>query len=123
MGFGNMTEQQPANLDPVRQERWDNWADSRICNIVDSAVEGLADEVGMVTGQQANKIFELLEIVQVLATGNDFLRGRIDQITREFKHQNGIEHKVTSRMTIATEEEHTSRVSKTVAIIDGILAE
>jgi hypothetical protein len=124
-------QQQPATLDPVTQERWDAWCDARIDNRIDCVAEelnGLADEIGVVTGQQANKIIEVLEIMQVLAIGNDFLRGRIDQVTREFKGQNGIEHKAISRTierTIATrtEEERTSTVSQVVESIEEILSE
>jgi hypothetical protein len=49
---------------------------------LDNIVEG---EVGKAVSMQHKKISELLEIVQVLAVGNDFLCGRIDQIQREFK--------------------------------------
>lgn len=49
---------------------------------LDNIVEG---EVGRAVSLHHKKISELLEIVQVLAVGNDFLCGRIDQIQREFK--------------------------------------
>jgi hypothetical protein len=80
-----------------------------------------------VAGRHAQKIYELLEIVQVLAVGNDFLRGRVDQVTREFERQNGIEHKQASRTvqqkTIATttEEQRSSTISQTLSIIDEVL--
>jgi hypothetical protein len=117
--------QQPNALDPVAQAAWDNWCDARISSHLDSYAEVIADEVGTVAGQHTQKIFEILEIVQTLAVGNAFLLGRIDQLTREFKRQNGIEHKQVSRTerTIATTtEQHTSRVSKTLAIIDEVLS-
>jgi hypothetical protein len=118
--------QQPNTLPPEVQQAWDAWCDARIDSFIDPVLEGLADEVGTVAGQTTQKIFEILEIVQVLATGNDFLRGRIDQITREFKHQNGIEHKQVSRTerTIATthEERTSTRVQQVVRTIDEILA-
>jgi hypothetical protein len=120
------TQQQPNILPPEVQAAWDRWCDARIDNHLDSFTEVMAEELGTTTGQQAQKIFELLEIMQVLAVGNAFLCGRIDQISREFKHQNGIEHKQapkTIERTIAatTEEERTSRVSKTLSIIDEVL--
>jgi hypothetical protein len=124
--------QQPNILEPSVQAAWDNWCNARINDhidsIIDPALEGLAEEVGTTTGRHTQKIFELLEIMMVLAVGNDFLGGRIDQIQREFKHQNGIEHKQAPRTierTIATttEEQHTSRVSKTLSIIDEILTQ
>jgi hypothetical protein len=118
--------QQPNILDPTTQAAWDAWCDARIDSFIDPVLEGLADEVGTVAGQTTQKVFEILEIVQVLAAGNDFLRGRIDQITREFKHQNGIEHKQVSRteQTIATthEERTSTRVSQVVKTIDEILS-
>ena len=120
-----LTAPQPNILDPTTQAAWDAWCDSRIDSFIEPVLEGLADEVGTVAGQTTQKVFEILEIVQVLATGNDFLRGRIDQITREFKHQNGIEHKQVSRteQTIATTEERTStRVQQVVKTIDEILS-
>jgi hypothetical protein len=123
-----MTQQQqqqaPNILPPEVQQAWDCWCDGRVDSIIDPALEGLADEVGTTTGRHTQKIFEILEIVQVLATGNDFLRGRIDQIAREFKHQNGIEHKEVSRTVqkiATTEEERTSKVSQTLSIIEEVL--
>jgi hypothetical protein len=119
-------QQQPNILPPEVQAAWDTWCDARIDSQLDSFTDLMAEEVGATEGRHAQKIFELLEIVQVLAVGNEFLRGRIDQITREFKHQNGVEHKQAGRTierTIATttEEEHTSRVSQTLSIIDEVL--
>jgi hypothetical protein len=118
--------QQPNTLDPVTQAAWDAWADERIISHLDSYTEVIAEEVGTTTGQHAKKILELLEIMQVLATDNAFLCGRIDQITREFKHQNGIEHKQVSRteQTIATthEERTSTRVQQVVRTIDEILS-
>jgi hypothetical protein len=121
-----MSKIQPNILDQTMQAAWDAWCDARIDNRTDSIIEGLAEEVGTVAGQHTQKIFELLEIVQTLAVGNAFLSGRIDQLTREFERQNGIEHKEvrTVQRTIAattTEEEHTSRVSKTLEIVDEVL--
>jgi hypothetical protein len=118
--------QQPNTLDPTTQAAWEAWCDSRIDSFIEPVLEGLADEVGTVAGQTTQKVFEILEIVQVLAVGNDFLRGRIDQITREFRHQNNIEHKQVSRteQTIATthEERTSTRVQQVVRTIDEILA-
>jgi len=118
-------QQQPNILDPVTQAAWDNWCDAKISSHLDAYTEVIAEEVGTTTGLHAKKILELLEIMQVLATDNTFLCGRIDQLTREFKHQNGIEHKEvrTIERTIATttQEERTSRVSKTLSIIDEVL--
>jgi hypothetical protein len=121
-------QQQLATLDPVTQKRWDDWADGRVdigLEVIREDLNELADEAGAASGRHAQKIFEVLEIMQVLAVGNDFLRGRIDQLTREFKHQNGIEHKAirTIERTTKTEEEHTSKVSQVVSVIESILAE
>jgi hypothetical protein len=120
-------QQQEPNILPASvQQAWDAWCDARINSVIDPALEGLADEVGTVAGQTTQKIFEILEIVQTLAVGNDFLSGRIDQISREFKHQNGIEHKEvrTIERTIATthEERTSTRVQQVVRTIDEILA-
>lgn len=118
-------QQQPNILDPTTQAAWDNWCDERIISHLDSYTEVIAEEVGTITGQHAKKILELLEIMMVLAVGNAFLCGRIDQLTREFKHQNGIEHKQVSRteQTIATTtEQHSSRVQRVVRTIDEILS-
>jgi hypothetical protein len=72
-------QQQEPNILPASvQQAWDAWCDARINSVIDPALEGLADEVGT-----TQKIFEILEIVQTLAVGNDFLSGRIDQISRE----------------------------------------
>jgi hypothetical protein len=79
------------------------------------------DEIDTLAGQHDKKIFELLEIVQVLAVDNDFLRGRIDQITREFKGLTRKQASKTIERTIATTEEQSSRVSKTLSIIDEVL--
>jgi hypothetical protein len=73
--------------------------------------------------QHEQKIFELLEIVQLLAVDNAFVSGRIDQMTRDFKV---ITHKQASRTierTIATKtEEQSSRVSQTtLSILDEVL--
>jgi hypothetical protein len=97
-------QQQEPNILPASvQQAWDAWCDARINSVIDPALEGLADEVGTVAGQTTQKIFEILEIVQTLAVGNDFLSGRIDQISRH-------------------EERTSTRVQQVVRTIDEILA-
>jgi hypothetical protein len=115
----------PNILPPSVQEAWDRWCIAMIDNRmhrVHEDIDGLADEAGMMAGQHAQKIFEILEIMQVLAAGNEYLRGRLDQISKEFKAQHGIEHKETTVATTMIEEERTSKVSKVVSVIDSILA-
>jgi hypothetical protein len=79
-------------------------------------------DVGVSDGQQDKNIFELLEIVKVLADGNDFLSGRIDQISRDFRAQHGITQQKTVETRTTIEQQRTSRVSQVVRTIDEILA-
>jgi hypothetical protein len=121
-----MTTQQPMPniLDQTTQAAWDAWADERIDNQLESYTEAIAEEVGIITGRHAQKIVELLEIMQVLAVGNAFLGGRIAPTTRELKYQNGIEHKQapkTIARTIATTTTEESTLSKTLSIVDEVL--
>jgi hypothetical protein len=116
----------------------DEASDADLVRLVAAAMGDVGGAIGPLAGAALTALAADLEataaagsiaavnpVVQVLAVGNDFLRGRIDQITREFKHQNRIEP--TSRTierTIATrtEQERISRVSQTtLSIIDEVL--
>ena len=86
------------------------------------ALEDLVLELREVFGQERRKMLELVEVCRLLAGDNRYATGRIDQIGWDFKAQRGIMQQ-QSVETVVTEEQRTSRVSKTVGIIDQILSE
>jgi hypothetical protein len=150
-------QQQPepniADLHPAVQKRWDDWFSTNFFqhwramkpkiekklsksfhNInenfrgVEKEFDGVYGEIDEVAGQHDKKIYQLLEIVQVLSVDNAFLSGRIDQIQREFKGLTRTQAVTPARKqaktierTIATTTEEERRVSKTLSIIDEVL--
>jgi hypothetical protein len=123
-----VTQQQPREpniLPPQVQAAWDVWCDARINSHLDSFTEVIAEEVGTTTGQHAKTIFEILDILGLLVKGkgNEFIAGRLHQITKEFKHQNEtIEREVETVETRTIEQQRTSKVQQVVRVIDSILA-
>jgi hypothetical protein len=105
---------------------------ARIDDIVETlgesfpTIEKQFEEIGEVCGQYDNKILELLDIVKQLAVGKDFLSGRIDQITRDYRAQLGITQQKSVETVATIEEERTTRTSskvqQVVRTIDEILA-
>jgi hypothetical protein len=80
---------------------------------LDDIVQG---EFGRRVVLHDKKISELLEIMQAMIAGSEYLRGsyvggRLDQVAKDFK----------KTIATTTEEERTSRVSKTLSIIDEVL--
>jgi hypothetical protein len=142
-------QQEPNILQPSVQAAWDLWCDARIKDKVQPVVDEIAKQMDEIVndtvnelndvvkeigknvvepatvrfGQHAQKISELLEIVQVLATDNAFLSGRIDQIQREFKGiTRELAPKTIERTIATTTEQQSSRVSQTtLSIIDEVL--
>ena len=115
----------PNILDPTTQQAWDKWCDARIDDHLESFTEMIAEEVGTTTGQQAKTLSEILDILGLLVKGkgNEFIAGRLHQITKEFKHQNEtIEREVETVETRTIEQQRTSKVQQVVRVIDSILA-
>jgi hypothetical protein len=110
----------PVDLDPVTQARWDAWCDARINQNFEKFSELLGDEVGILTREVVDrcnlKILELIEIMEALAVGNDFVAGRVDQLARSFRMEMGIKHDEAAA-TVATTEEHSEHSSRQVVSV------
>ena len=80
--------EQPNILPPSAQQAWDLWCDTRSRNVAlsvsDDVVEALSEEFLNEVERVTKKLFEIVEVVSVLADDNPLLVGKIDKIAEGF---------------------------------------
>lgn len=84
-------------------------------------LDDLVLELRELFGQERRTMSELIEVCQLLAGGDRYVSGRLDQISRDFKAQRGIKQQKSVETTVI-EEQRTSKVQQVVNVIDTILA-
>jgi hypothetical protein len=103
---------QPPVLD-AHTKAMNEWFEKSFTNCMRPHLEQIdcfADEVGVMTGQTARMLLELMTIVKHMSISDDYSRGSIDVLIRSFKAQRGIEH--TERMAVEFIDERTERTTE-----------